>query len=70
MAIEDKYISRTEARQKLGLRRDQMIYRLRRGHIKGHKVGYNWLIPVSELERVPTTDWFKAIRVKGEAPAA
>lgn len=61
MTIEGKYLSRTEARKALGLTRDQMIYRIRRGHVKAEKVGYNWLIPVGELKRVPTTDWYKAM---------
>jgi hypothetical protein len=61
------YISATEAREALGLRRDQMIYRCRKGHIKNERVGRSWIIPESELERVPKTDWYKAIQARAAA---
>lgn len=70
MAISDKYMSRTAARKALGLTRDQMIYRIRRGDVKAVKLGYNYAIPVTELERVPQQEWYKATRFKPEAATA
>lgn len=64
MAIGDKYMSRTDARKALRLSKDQMIYRIRRKDIKAEKAGYNYLIPTSELERVPTTDWYKSTKLQ------
>lgn len=66
-SIGQKYMSRTEARRALGLTRDQMIYRIRRGDIKAEKAGYNYLIPVTELERVPAQEWYKATQFRPEA---
>ena len=64
MPISGRYVSRTEARLALRLTRDQMIYRIRRGHIRAEKAGYNYLIPVSELERVPQQAWYKATQFR------
>lgn len=55
-----KFMSSSEVGKALGLSRDQMIYRLRRNEIRNQRMGWNWLIPVTELERVPTTDWYKS----------
>lgn len=60
MAIENEYMSRTEACRKLRLSKDQMVRRIRRGEVNAIKVGYNWLIPVSEIKRIRTLDWYKA----------
>jgi hypothetical protein len=57
-----EYISATEARTALGLSRDQMIYRCRRGDVRNKRVGRSWIIPASELTRVPTTDWYKTTK--------
>lgn len=64
MPITGKYLSRTEARRELGLTKDQMIYRIRQGHIRSEKAGYNYLIPVAEIERVKTQDWYKATQFR------
>ena len=63
----DNYVSRSEARATLNLSRDQMIYRIKKGHIAATKVGYFWVIPTSELTRVPETEWYKALRHGGNA---
>lgn len=64
---EPKYISATEMREQLGLSRDQAIYRIRRGDIKSQRVGRAWVIPVSELTRVPKTDWYKSSKQEAAA---
>lgn len=56
-----KYISATELREALGMSRDQAIRRIRSGQIKSERIGRAWAIPVTELERIPTTDWYKSM---------
>jgi hypothetical protein len=60
-----KFISATDMGKQLGLTKDQMTWRLRRGDINATKISnWTWLIPVSELERVRTTDWYKKAAAK------
>lgn len=69
MPISDKYVSRTEAAQMLGLTRDQMIYHIRRKHIKADKVGWNYVIATIEIERARGAEWYKAILARRGATA-
>ncbi len=58
-----------QAGEKLGLTHQEVIRRIRRGDIKASKFGWNWVVPVEEVERVKDLDWYKRVMARRTSAA-
>lgn len=45
--------------ERIGLDHLEVIRRIRRGDIHASKFGWNWVIEVTEIDRVKEQDWYK-----------
>lgn len=50
--VQNQYISSTETAKRLGISRIAVFNRIKSGAIKAEKIGRNYAIPVSEIERL------------------
>lgn len=51
--------------ERLGLKHIEVIRRIRRGDIRAQKLdGWAWIIDVSEVERVQSSEWYKRVQKK------
>lgn len=58
----------------LGLPHLEVIRRLRRGDIRGQKLGWNWIITEDAIEEAKQSDWYQRrlakLAAQREQPAA
>jgi hypothetical protein len=48
--------------ERLDLPHTEIIRRIRRGDIEAEKLGWNWVIKESEVEKALKSDWYKRVR--------
>jgi excisionase family DNA binding protein len=48
----DGYLTIKEAAERLGIKPGALLRRVQRGYVKGKKLGWVWLIPEEEVERL------------------
>lgn len=66
-----KYLTAPQTAAELNLSHLEVIRRIRRGDIQAKKLGWNWIIPSEELDRVRELDWYKrAMARRSPAPEA
>lgn len=66
-----KYLTAPQTAAELSLSHLEVIRRIRRGDIQAKKLGWNWIIPSEELDRVRELDWYKrAMARRSPAPEA
>ena len=42
----------------------EVIRRIHKGDIKAKKWGWNWVIPITEVEAVKARDWYKRVMAR------
>ena len=53
-----KYTTASQAGEELNLEHKEVIRRIRRGDIVAQKLGWNWIIEVTEVEAVKAKSWY------------
>lgn len=53
-----RYTTASQAGEELNLEHKEVIRRIRRGDINAEKLGWNWIIPVTEVEAVRAKEWY------------
>ena len=64
-----KHLSARELGDLVGVPHLEVIRRIRKGDIHAEKVGWNWIVESSEVERIKGSDWYVKYRAKHEVKA-
>lgn len=49
------YLTIGDAAKRLGIKHNAMLRRVQRGYVRGRKVGWIWMVPISEIDRIKKT---------------
>jgi len=65
-----RYVTASETGERLNLEHKEVIRRIRKGDIEARKMGWNWIIEESEVERVKAKPWYTKLMALREQRAS
>lgn len=62
--MSETYLTARKFGEKVELAHLEVIRRIKKGDIIAKKWGWNWAIPVTEVERVREEEWYKRLMAR------